>query len=381
MAEDRVDNAVSRGKNGAGMFRIVPSEYSVLVVDDEDMIREIVSERLRLEGYHVGEAEHGKIALKKLEEEKFDVLLTDINMPVMNGISLLKEVKSRNDLAVIVMSGQADLEVAVYAMKMGAHDYILKPVNFKILLHTIESALKRKLMEQALRDYQQNLEKKVLEQTRIINEFYLRSVQSLVKALEAKDEYTKGHSERVTFYSVELAKRLGGVVDTDKVRVAGILHDLGKIGVPESILNKPTRLTDEEYEVVKKHPLLGVQILEPIEFLRNVFPIILHHHERFDGKGYPSGLKGEKIPMEARVIAVADTFDAMTSTRAYRKALTAERAIEEIQRCRGTQFDPEIARLFVDIYDELKLPDDIHLPEGITLPRGKGKKRTEALEA
>ncbi|RMG58223.1 MAG: response regulator [Deltaproteobacteria bacterium] len=371
-----------RGGNGrGGMFQVGPSDHTILVVEDEEMIRELVAERLRLEGFRVLEAENGKAALSILDREKVDLLLTDINMPVMNGIDLLKEVRGAQDLAVIVMSGQGDLEVAVFAMKAGAHDYIMKPVNFKILIHTIESALKRKMMEQALRDYQHNLEQKVAEQTKIINEFYLRSVQSLVKALEAKDEYTRGHSERVTFYSVEISKRLGGAVDVERVRTAGVLHDLGKIGVPESILNKPSRLTDDEFEVVKKHPLLGVKILEPIEFLRGVFPIILHHHERFDGRGYPSGLKGEKIPLEARVIAVADTFDAMTSTRAYRKALSAEEAIAEIKRCSGTQFDPDIARLFIDIYDSLTLPEGVHLPEGISSPRASEKPQITVKEA
>lgn len=358
------DFELEKGGKGSVLFEVVPTSLSVLVVDDEEMMRELVSERLKLEGYSVEEAQDGEQAYEKIQSKKFDLLLTDLNMPVMNGLQLLKKLADNRDLAVVVMSGQGDLETAVYAMKLGASDYIFKPINFRILVHTIESAMKQKMMEKALTDYQDNLEKKVFEQTMIINDFYLRSIQSLVKALEAKDSYTSGHSERVTFYSLELARALDGSIDTEKLRSAGILHDLGKIGIPETILNKPAGLNDDEYYIIKRHPLVGVQILEPIESLRNVFPIIMHHHESFDGNGYPSGLRGESIPVEARILAIADTFDAMTSNRAYRCALSPERAIHEIDRFSGVQFDPDLARVFIDIQPRIVLPDHILRPEG-----------------
>jgi putative nucleotidyltransferase with HDIG domain len=365
--EDGIESRGNGNRNRLSnpSFEIKQAATSLLVVDDEEMMRELVSERLRIEGYKVEEAQNGMEAFDKLQCSDYHLLLTDINMPVMNGLQLLKRLDEKEDLATVVMSGQGDLETAVYAMKLGASDFITKPVNFRILIHTIEAALKNKMMEQALKDYQQNLEDKIYEQTKIINEFYLRSVHSLVKALEAKDEYTKGHSERVTHYSLEIGKMIPDDIDLEKMRVAGILHDLGKIGVPETVLNKPGKLSDKEFEMVRKHPELGVEILEPIEFLRDVFPIILHHHEKYDGTGYPCGLKGKVIPIESRVLAIADTFDAMTSTRAYRKALTIEEAKVEIKRCSGTQFDPEFASIFLNIHQELSIPENVWVPDGI----------------
>ncbi len=354
-------------------FEVVPSKVTVLVVDDEEMMRELVTERLKLEGYTVEAAENGEQALQKIKANGYDLLLTDLNMPVLNGLQLLKKLADNRDLATVVMSGQGDLETAVYAMKLGASDYIFKPINFRVLLHTLESAMKKKMMEKALIDYQDNLEKKVFEQTMIINDFYLRSIQSLVKALEAKDSYTRGHSERVTFYSLELAKGLGKSVDMEKLRSAGILHDLGKIGIPETILNKPGRLENEEFVIVKKHPSMGVQILEPIESLKGVFPVIMHHHERFDGKGYPSGLQGAKIPIEARILAIADTYDAMTSNRAYRGALSPQQAVEEIDKFAGSQFDPDLASKFMAIQPHIELPDHISQPSGSMEAESKGK--------
>jgi putative two-component system response regulator len=362
-------------KNSRGFlpFEVVPSKVTVLVVDDEEMMRELVTERLKLEGYTVEAAENGEQALQKIKSNGYDLLLTDLNMPVLNGLELLKKLADNRDLATVVMSGQGDLETAVYAMKLGASDYIFKPINFRILLHTLESAMKKKMMEKALIDYQDNLEKKVFEQTMIINDFYLRSIQSLVKALEAKDSYTRGHSERVTFYSLELAKGLGKSVDMEKLRSAGILHDLGKIGIPETILNKPGKLENEEFLIVKKHPSMGVRILEPIESLKGVFPVIMHHPERYDGKGYPAGLQGEKIPIEARILAIADTYDAMTSNRAYRDALSPQKAVEEIDKFAGVQFDPDLASQFMAIQPHIELPDHISLPSGSMEAESRGK--------
>ncbi|HLN90820.1 MAG TPA: HD domain-containing phosphohydrolase, partial [Patescibacteria group bacterium] len=296
----------------------------VLVVDDEEFLRSIVRERLEIAGYSVEEASNGKEALVMLEGSgPYSVLLTDIRMPVMDGITLLGEWgKKSPGTAGIVMSANAELDTAVHALKMGACDYITKPFNFDVLLITIENALRKKDLERQLDDYRMNLEVKVKEQTDVINSNYVRFIDSLIRTLEAKDSYTRGHSQRVTRWSVAIAEELGMAgQELEDLYRASVLHDLGKIGVKEAVLNKPGRLTEEEFAEIVRHPEKAVEILEPIDFYKPIFPAIRHHHERFDGKGYPSRLAGKNIPLASRIMTIADTFDAMTSTRAYRKAL------------------------------------------------------------
>jgi len=289
----------------------------------------------------------------------YDVLLTDIRMPVMDGIALLSEVaKSCPGTAGIAMSANTELDTAVQAMKKGACDYITKPFNFDVLLITIENALRKKDLERQLEDYR----------------VYARSIDamimSLVKALEAKDPYTRGHSERVTLYSMAIATELTMTgQEREDLHRASVLHDLGKIGVPEAVLNKPGRLTEEEFAEIKRHPGKAVEILGP-SIPGSVAIAIKHHHESFDGKGYPSRLSGRNIPLASRIMTIADTFDAMTSTRAYRKALPVADAIAEIRRCSGTQFDPEIVPAFLACKSKIVLPGDVSLPEGLegTIP-------------
>jgi response regulator RpfG family c-di-GMP phosphodiesterase len=339
----------------------------VLVVDDEEFLRSIVRERLEIAGYSVEEASNGIEALNMLERSgPYNVLLTDIRMPIMDGIMLLGEWGKRSPgTAGIVMSANAELDTAVHALKMGACDYITKPFNFDVLLITIENALRKKDLERQLDDYRTNLEKKVKEQTDIINSMYVRSIDAMIKALEAKDFYTRGHSQRVTLYSVALAEELGVAgQELEDLYRASVLHDLGKIGVREAILNKPGKLSEEEFAEIVRHPETAVRILEPIPFFRPLLPAILHHHERFDGKGYPSRLAGKSIPLASRIMTIADTFDAMTSTRAYRKALPVADAIAEIRRCSGTQFDPDIVPAFLACQSKIVIPGDVSLPEG-----------------
>ncbi|MGE5753553.1 MAG: HD-GYP domain-containing protein [Deltaproteobacteria bacterium] len=342
---------------------------TILVVDDEEFIRTLVRERLEIEGYSLGEASNGKEALAKLAAGHYSILLTDIRMPEMDGISLLREVTSRYpDTAGIVMSAHAELDTAVAALKIGACDYITKPFNFNVLLITIENAIRKKSLERELQDYQVNLEKKVKEQTDLINSVYVRSIDALIKALEAKDFYTRGHSQRVTMYSVAIGKAMGlHLEQIELLRQAAVLHDLGKIGVREAILNKPGRLTPDEFQEITLHPVVSTRILQPIPFFRPLLPAILHHHERFDGKGYPDGIGGLDIPLESRIMSIADTFDAMTSTRAYRKALSLDEANQEIRRCSGTQFDPEIVPVFLEVQGRIEILGDIGdliMPDG-----------------
>ena len=344
-----------------------PPAIRVLVVDDEEFLRSIVRERLEIAGYFVEEASDGDEALAMLESNgPYNVLLTDIRMPVMDGITLLGEWGKRSPAtAGIVMSANAELDTAVHALKMGACDYITKPFNFDVLLITIENALRKKDLERQLDDYRANLEEKVKEQTDVINSMYVRSIDAMIKALEAKDFYTRGHSQRVTLYSMAIAAELGMKgQELEDLHRASVLHDLGKIGVREAVLNKPGRLTEEEFGEIVRHPETAVRILEPIPFFRPLLPAILHHHERFDGKGYPSRLAGRSIPLASRIMAIADTFDAMTSTRAYRKALPVADAIAEIRRCSGTQFDPDIVPAFLACQSKIVIPGDVTLPEG-----------------
>ncbi|MBI5419786.1 MAG: response regulator [Deltaproteobacteria bacterium] len=339
----------------------------ILVVDDEEFIRTLIRERLEIAGYSVEEARNGRDALAKLNEDRYSVLLTDIRMPEMDGISLLRESTNTSpETAGIVMSAHAELDTAVSALKIGACDYITKPFNFDVLLITIENAIRKKALERELQDYQVNLEMKVKEQTDLINSMYVRSIDALIKALEAKDYYTRGHSQRVTMYSVAIAKGMPlSAEQVENLRRASVLHDLGKIGVREAILNKPGRLNDEEFQEITRHPEVATGILEPIPFFQPLLPAILHHHERFDGKGYPGRLAGYDIPLESRIMAIADTFDAMTSTRAYRKALPLEAANAEIIRCSGTQFDPELVPVFLEVQGKIEVSGDIILPEGL----------------
>jgi response regulator RpfG family c-di-GMP phosphodiesterase len=348
------------------LFGSGPGGQRILVVDDEELLRAIVRERLQMAGYHVEEAASGEEALGKLGNGRYSVLLTDLSMSGMDGIALLGEWSRRSpETAGIVMSANAELGTAVTALKMGACDYITKPFNFEMLLLTIQNALRKKEIERQLLDYRINLEKKVKEQTDLINSMYVRSIDALIKALEAKDFYTRGHSQRVTIFSVAIAREMGlPGEEIEGLRKAAVLHDLGKIGVREVVLNKPGKLTDEEYREIVRHPETAMRILEPIPFFQPLLPAILHHHERFDGKGYPAGLAGDRIPLPSRIMAVADTFDAMTSTRAYRDALPASDANEEIRRCAGTQFDPGIVPVFLACQSRIVVPGDVTLPEG-----------------
>lgn len=474
----------------------------VLVVDDEETIREMLAEFLEMEGYAVDTAEDGMAALSAMEDAHFDLVLTDLKMPRMGGISLLEQIgKHAPSTMAVIMTGFGTVDTAIDAMKRGAHDYILKPFKIHDVIHVIDRAVEKKRMEtenirlrQALSLYrvseaisvslsldqvmetiidsclteldgdlisawlddgegglfererrqsdrqpvggadigeldpnviverlasgepilaydegvkmyfesgvtaplssflavpltvknksrgfiavaslkgsprleegQRKLMKIIasraaaaIENAKLYSDLqatFQQTIHGLASAIDKMDRYTAGHSGRVAVYAVYLATRLGLSVDeVEIVRQSALMHDIGKIGCVLN-LNKPGKLTDDEYEVFKQHPGYGRDILSPIKFLHPLIPGVHLHHERFDGRGYPLGLEGSHIPLIARIISVADTYDAMTSNRSYRRALPHEVAVAEIDRCAGSQFDPDVAQPFLEGLDEYR---------------------------
>ncbi len=327
----------------------------ILVVDDETVVKQVVVDFLEMKGFEVVGADNGVEAMEKLSEAPFDLVLSDIRMPEMDGLALLKKVKKNYpDTGMIMFTGFADIHAAVDAMKLGAYDYVAKPFNFDELLMNVERALEKANLIRLTKEYQETLEKKVMEQSARIRNIFTEAVSSLTNAIEAKDHYTKGHSIRVTKFATWLAEELDLEYEIiSDIVLASQLHDIGKMGIVDEILNKPGKLTDEEFDIIRNHSMLSVKILEPI-LPEEPLAIVRHHHERWDGKGYPDGLSGKEIPLGARVINVVDTFDAMTSKRAYRDALPVQTAFEEIERCTGSQFDPEIASHFKAAYENHK---------------------------
>ncbi len=290
------------------------------------------------------------------------LVITDVHMPGMDGLEFLRELRLRHpDTAVIMLTAVADVRDAVMCLQMGAMDYMAKPVVIDEVRARVSQALERRKLILENRFYQKHLESRVKQQAQRIKEMFLEGVQALAHALEAKDPYTRGHSKRVSMYAVKTAVRLGFTADPlEEIRLGGELHDIGKIDTPETILNKPGPLSPDEFERVTRHALLGERILAP--FVREtpvVLRIVRSHHERMDGKGFPDGLAGDAIPFEARIVAVADAFDAITTSRAYRAPRNAEEAFEELKQCSGTHFDPAVVEAFTSAFAELKtLPAD-----------------------
>lgn len=281
-----------------------------------------------------------------------DLILLDIVMPGMNGIETLKTLKAKEDgaagIPVVYLTGEDDLQLEAEGLKVGAQDFIRKPFVPEILTLRV-----KRILEYAR--YRNDLTKEVDKKTKEINRLSLHIVQTLAEAIDAKDTYTNGHSGRVATYSREMAKRLGyDEHGQDEVYIMGLLHDVGKIGVPDQIINKPDRLTDEEFAEIKKHPGVGDRILKKISEIPKLAYGARWHHERIDGRGYPDGLKGNMIPEEARIIAVADAYDAMTSNRSYRDVLPQEVVRGELEKGKGSQFDERIADIMIHMIDEDK---------------------------
>ena len=323
----------------------------ILVVDDEPAVREVTALTLRKRGYPTETADGSDPALELLSRTPFALALVDVRMPGKDGLWLLAQTQeSYPDLSVIMVTAVADVATAVDCLRQGATDYLLKPVSADVLALTVERALRERRMRLELERYQERLEKTVAEQARRIRRLYMGSVRSLAISLEAKDQYTRGHSERVARLAYQLATVLTlSEVEVELLDLAGRLHDIGKIGVREAILNKPGPLSAEEFEHVKQHPSLGAQILEPIADDHRLIETVLHHHEKWDGSGYPHGLRGEEIPLLAQILKVADVYEALTSHRPYRPARTPTEARRIMEEEMGAGLPPEITRTFLNL--------------------------------
>ena len=328
----------------------------VLVVDDEEAIREVVTTLLEAQGYHCVACGNGRIALDAFRNDTFDLVLSDIVMPEMDGLKLLSELRMDDpDVPVIMVTAMHDIAIALEAIRAGAYDYILKPFEKDQLYLSVRRALEHRRLVIENRTYQSDLEHLVAERTQQLSialqdleQSYDYTLEALGGALDAKDAETEGHCQRVTAFTITIAKAMG--VDKALLRHiarGAFLHDIGKMGVPDSILRKPGPLTAEEREIMRRHCDIGYAVLERIPFLKEAAEIVLSHQECYDGSGYPRGLRGEQIPLGARIFAVADTLDAMISDRPYRKALPISAAREEIKRYSGRQFDPRVVEVFL----------------------------------
>jgi len=320
----------------------------ILVVDDLAAFRKFISQILTSKGYNCVGVADGNAALAMLRKYRFALALLHISVPGKSGREVLSEISKRHpDMAVIMITSTDDAKIAIDMTKIGAYDYIIKPVNFLALLVRVGNALDKRRLLIENKEYQLYLEDKVRKQTEKIRKSFLNSITSLVFALEARDRYTSGHSKRVSKMALLISQSLGmAQVQTEKIKLAGLLHDVGKIGIKESVLLKQGRLTDEEYSHIAAHSVIGERILRPVIDDEEILRIIRHHHERYDGKGYPDGLAGQQIPRGARILSVADTYDAMTSDRPYRKALSSRTALDELERQINSQFDPAVVEAF-----------------------------------
>jgi len=340
----------------------------ILVVDDEETIREIVSSMLTHANYKCRQAASGLEAIALLDSgEEFELMLSDLMMADLDGIGLLERTKERfPDMPVVMVTAVHDISVALAAIRNGAYDYLPKPFEREQLLATVRRAMENRRLKLENRAYQTNLETLVAARTEQLRKAMVElersydiTLEALGDALDLKDRETEGHSRRVTAFTIAIARAMGLTAEQIRVIARGtFLHDIGKMAIPDAILNKPGALTPDEVGIMREHSYHGYQIVKKIPFLQEAAEIVYAHQERFDGTGYPRGLKGEQIPLGARMFAVADTLDAITSDRPYRPAQTLTAAREEIQRWAGRQFDPEVVKMFLsmpeNIWDDLR---------------------------
>ncbi len=332
-------------------------KYKIIGVDDEAGILDTLKVFLNKAGYGFVGITNPIEAIERIKQEHFDLMLLDFIMTPIHGDQVVEEIRKFNkDLYILLLTGHKDIAPPLDTIKrLDIQGYCEKSDKFDQLLLLVESGIKAVSQMNQIRNI--NLELKDTYDK--LEQAYMENIETLRYTVEAKDPYTRGHSDRVSEYSVLLGKKLGlSDKDINDLRIGGLFHDIGKIGIPDSILLKDSKLTDYEYSEIKNHPTIGMHILSSATIFKDSLPIVKHHHERYDGKGYPGKLKGEEIPYLARIAAISDSFDAMTSKRTYRNSLPIDVVKAEIERCKGTQFDPKYADAFLDIlnndYDEIE---------------------------
>ncbi len=329
------------------------SKEKILVIDDELAPRESIRMVLK-DQYAVSTASGALEGIDMIGTDPVDLIVMDIKMPKMDGITALQEIKKKHpDTEVILLTAYASLETARDAIRFGAFDYLIKPFDKDDVLAVVKKGLAKrrtntglKMERDILLDRATYLEDQVNSARNKIMTCYEGTVSALILTIDAKDHYTYNHSNRVSKLSCSIARAMGVPEQTIKeIGNAASIHDIGKVGIEENILKKNGKLSLEEYTEIKKHPAIGVRIVQSIPFLEDAIPVILHHHERYDGKGYPEGITGDQIPLSARIVIVADAIDAMMSDRPYRDALTMTKVLSELKENSGTQFDPEIVEI------------------------------------
>ncbi|HMC90752.1 MAG TPA: HD domain-containing phosphohydrolase [Gemmataceae bacterium] len=327
---------------------------TVTVVDDEPSMRDILVRAAWSWGYACQSAGNAEEALPMLAECPTPLVVTDLRMPGNGGVWLVREIQRLwPGTGIIVVTAGEDNDAALECLNAGADRYLLKPLRLEEFRHALAATLRTVQLEKERERYRRHLERMVQEKTRHVRRTFLSAIDSLVRTLEARDPYTKGHSLRVRHLALRLATALGlDRATRRKLSLAAKLHDIGKVGIPEEILNKPSRLTEAQFNIIRAHPQIGERILTPIIRSREVLAAIRGHHERLDGQGYPDGLKGGQVPLLARLIAIADCYDAMTSSRAYREALTHGQAMDVLRSESGKHFEPEFVCAFQSVADE-----------------------------
>jgi putative nucleotidyltransferase with HDIG domain len=326
----------------------------ILIVDDEPEITAILTD-LFADEYDCDTAGSAELALEALKDREFELVVSDITMPGMSGLQMIPHVKERSPNTVVVMiSGMQTVESAIGALRLGAFDYVMKPFDLRQVEAVVKRALEHQDLIVAKQRYENHLEELVEQRTaeldhtlNSLEDAYRSTLKALTAALETRDQETHGHSERVVTYSLRLGREYG--LDASRMKAlefGSLLHDIGKIGVPDLILRKPAKLTEEEWVLMREHPMHGQQILRGIEFLEGAARVVAQHHEKWDGSGYPLGLQGEEIDLCARIFSVADAFDAMTSNRVYRKGKPYQDAARELDDWAGKQFDPKVVEAF-----------------------------------